>query len=199
MNCVLVLLPDGISNAVSDPDRPDLSLSEPFDNSRDTTTCTTIIPCEHVSPRTRRSTTAILRISGTYTPVLLDGVPQLKLPPEVSTHTPVLEDDGLPQSKLPPQTGTHTPMYVDGVPLSDLPPHFVLSAYLREKLLRNKISTSRRHRKILPRAATSTQAPASAGMDATAFCQTEECVKLMQEYEKWRQENGYGTSGGRWG
>nr|KAG5705700.1 hypothetical protein BaRGS_026639 [Batillaria attramentaria] len=32
-------------------------------------------------------------------------------------------------------------------------------------------------------------------MDATAYCTTEECVQMMQQYEQWRAENGYGTVG----
>ena len=31
------------------------------------------------------------------------------------------------------------------------------------------------------------------------FCQTAECVKQLQDYMKWRQENGYPAAGGRWG
>ena len=38
-------------------------------------------------------------------------------------------------------------------------------------------------------------------MNAQAFCRPDDaqCIKMMEDYEKWRLENGYGMVGGRWG
>ncbi|KAL3837435.1 hypothetical protein ACJMK2_022794 [Sinanodonta woodiana] len=32
----------------------------------------------------------------------------------------------------------------------------------------------------------------------TAYCQTQECLKLLQQYEQQLQQNGMGVYGGRW-
>lgn len=107
--------------------------------------------------------------------------------------TPALKDNlnlalhpivpGAIQEALSSENGED--MMVDGVPLSELPPHLVPAALLSERM----------------QGATHPLQPVQMRelLDTTAYCTTEECVLLMQEYEQWLIDNGYGTVAGRWG
>ncbi|CAH1775045.1 unnamed protein product, partial [Owenia fusiformis] len=33
----------------------------------------------------------------------------------------------------------------------------------------------------------------------TAYCSNGDCSTVIEDYERWREENGYGVDGGRWG
>ena len=89
---------------------------------------------------------------------------------------------------------------VDGVPLDKLPPRLVVAAYVTERR-RMELQRGEPHDDATSKGRTERpkMLRASAGLDATAYCTTDECVQMMQEYEEWRLANGYGTSGGRWG
>ena len=126
-------------------------------------------------------------------------------PPSLNHHLQPLPDDAATLPAHAPEPLSEQPVFVvDGVPLDKIPRRLLSAALLSEK---------RRSRAILPAAPAAAASGATEprrqlrvategpDMNALAFCRADdvECIKMMEEYEQWREDNGYGLVGGRWG
>ncbi|XP_025084112.1 uncharacterized protein LOC112558117 [Pomacea canaliculata] len=85
-----------------------------------------------------------------------------------------------------PLPASEDEVLIYGIPVKDIPPHLIPAALRKERLLylSNLPDDVPRLRD---------------GLDAAAFCFTQDCVEMMKEFDQWQREHGYGTPGGRWG
>lgn len=114
---------------------------------------------------------------------------------------------GAAASAHAPKPPSEQPVSVlDGVPLGKIPRGLVPAALLREKAKRrggvesaSPVAVSGRAGQLGRRRRRDTTA--GPDMNAVAFCRSDDdaCIKMMEEYEQWRKDNGYGLVGGRWG
>ena len=77
---------------------------------------------------------------------------------------------------------------LDGIPYEQIPSRFRKVALIHELMIRIKNDKSKDDNHVH-----------RLRSDLTGYCRTDECVKLMSEYDTWLQQNGGGEPIGRWG
>ena len=135
--------------------------------------------------------------------------PPPPLPPSPSPHHHFhwLLHGAAASAHAPKPPSVQPVLVLDGVPLDKIPRGLVPAALLREKMKRR----GDRVQSLGPVAVSGLagqlgrrlrrDATAGPDMNAVAFCRSDDaaCIKMMEEYEQWRKDNGYGLVGGRWG